>query len=89
MAPDAPDESVDLCKMAAGPVPGDAESNFDNPTTLAPTMLAVMSILVAWAILFTGARFYVNIRKLQLADCKCTWLSGLRSFNAHSLRLQC
>ncbi|EQL03605.1 hypothetical protein OCS_00685 [Ophiocordyceps sinensis CO18] len=64
----ATNSSVDLCKVPAAPAPPGLQSNFDNPTTLAPVLMAVMIILVVWAVSFTAARFYINIRRLKLAD---------------------
>lgn len=75
----ATNSSVDLCKVPAAPAPPGLQSNFDNPTTLAPVLMAVMIILVVWAVSFTAARFYINIRRLKLADCKCRTSSCLLS----------
>ena len=58
----------DLCLVPAGPPPAGQQSNFDNPTSLAPTKMSVLSILVLWGIVFTTGRFYANIRKLSVAD---------------------
>lgn len=62
------DPAVDLCQIPAGPSPN-GRSNFENPASLAPAMMSVMGILVAWGIAFTATRFYINVRKLGWADC--------------------
>lgn len=59
---------TDLCLVPAGPPPPGVEPNFVDPTSLAPVKMAITSILVAWGIIFTAGRFYVNLRKLSLAD---------------------
>lgn len=61
--------SIDLCQIPAAPAP-DGHSNFDNPTSLGPALMGVSAVTVAWGIIFTAARFYINIRKLVWADCK-------------------
>lgn len=60
--------SIDLCTVPAGPPPADQQSNFDIPTSLAPTKISVVSNLIAWGISFTMCRFYVNIRRLTCGD---------------------
>jgi hypothetical protein len=62
------DFTIDLCQVPAGPAP-DGRHNFDNPTTLAPTTIAVQTIMIVWAAVFTAARFYINLRKLGWGDC--------------------
>lgn len=62
------DTPIDLCQVPAGPPPPGVVPNFDNPTSLAPVKMAITSILVAWGIVFTAGRFYVNTRRLSLAD---------------------
>jgi hypothetical protein len=62
--------STDLCLISAAPPSNGGQSNFDDPVSLAPVMMAVLSIVVAWATVFTAARLYVNIRKLNWSDCE-------------------
>ncbi|KAF7527302.1 hypothetical protein G7054_g10534 [Neopestalotiopsis clavispora] len=62
------DSSIDLCQVPAMPAPNGGQSNFDNPTTLGPTLIAVITLMVLWGIVFTGARLYMNFRKLDWAD---------------------
>jgi hypothetical protein len=59
---------TDLCLVPAGPPPAGRQINFDDPTSLAPVKMTVISILVLWSIVFTAGRFYVNLRKLCLGD---------------------
>jgi hypothetical protein len=66
MASDLP--AVDLCLVPAGPVPHGHHSNFEDPTSLTPVKMAVASLLIFWAVIFTSGRIYVSIRKLSLAD---------------------
>jgi hypothetical protein len=66
MASDLP--AVDLCLIPAGPVPHGHHSNFEHPSSLTPVKMAVVSLLIFWAVVFTSGRIYVNIRKLSLAD---------------------
>jgi hypothetical protein len=58
----------DLCLIPAGQAPDGRSSNLVNPASLAPAKLAVMSVLVFWATVFTAGRFCVNIRKLLPGD---------------------
>ncbi|OAL01488.1 hypothetical protein IQ06DRAFT_335785 [Phaeosphaeriaceae sp. SRC1lsM3a] len=59
---------TDLCQVPAGPPPPGVEPNFIDPTSLAPAKMTILSILVAWGIVFTSGRFYVNFRRLSLTD---------------------
>ncbi|OTA70054.1 hypothetical protein K449DRAFT_427565 [Hypoxylon sp. EC38] len=63
----AMNSSLDLCQIPAGPAP-DGHSSFDNSATLAPVLIALTAITVAWGIIFTTTRFYINFRKLNWAD---------------------
>ncbi|GIJ98279.1 hypothetical protein Aspvir_000395 [Aspergillus viridinutans] len=59
---------TDLCAIpAAQPPPGQAP-NFVNPPSLASATIAVTTVTLAWAALFTAARLYTNFRKLTWAD---------------------
>ena len=68
--------STDACLIPAGPPPEGKQSNFNNPTSLGPTVIAVMTIMVVWGAIFTICRFYVNLRKLRLSDCEFWSLNG-------------
>jgi hypothetical protein len=59
---------TDLCLVPAGLAPAGHQSNLIDPVSLAPTKIAVVSILVAWGIIFTSGRFYVNFQRLFLGD---------------------
>ncbi|KAH9984589.1 hypothetical protein F4779DRAFT_612271 [Xylariaceae sp. FL0662B] len=59
--------TIDLCQVPAAPAP-DGHRNFENTESLAPALIAVTTIGVAWGILFTTIRFYINFGKLGLAD---------------------
>jgi hypothetical protein len=58
-------QSFDLCAISetGGPVP-------ENPETLERSLVAVSTVMTAWALLFTSARIYTNKRRLKAADCK-------------------
>jgi len=42
--------------------------NLTNPKTLRTSLIAVSTVMTAWAALFTAARMYTNFRKLKVAD---------------------
>lgn len=60
--------AIDLCQVPAGAPPEGQVSNFVDPPSLGPVLISVMSITVAWAALFTGARIYINFRRLRWGD---------------------
>lgn len=66
--------STDLCVIPAAPAPVGVTSNFDTPISMAPALIGVLALTLAWGIIFTSARFFVNIRKLDWADCE--WYPG-------------
>ncbi|KAI1752380.1 hypothetical protein F4782DRAFT_152608 [Xylaria castorea] len=60
---------VNLCTVAAAPPPPDGySSNFNNPTSLGPVLIGVITFTTIWAIVFTSARLYISFRKLGWAD---------------------
>jgi len=61
---------TDLCLIPAVSAPNGQKSNFDDPASLAPAIMAVLTIMVLWATIFTAARLYINVRKLNVSDCK-------------------
>ncbi|KAK3937250.1 hypothetical protein QBC46DRAFT_416578 [Diplogelasinospora grovesii] len=60
--------SINLCQVPAAPAPDGTVSNFVNPPSLAAALMSVEGIMTAFAIFFSVARLYVNIRKLVWAD---------------------
>lgn len=60
---------IDLCKVPALRPPPGLVSNFVNPTTLAPATWAVCLILTIVSVSLVVCRLYMNVRKLDLADC--------------------
>ncbi|GFF49232.1 NADPH-dependent 1-acyldihydroxyacetone phosphate reductase [Aspergillus lentulus] len=59
---------TDLCTIPAAQPPPGRTSNFVNPPNLAAETIAVTTVTLAWATLFTTARLYTNFRKLTWAD---------------------
>ncbi|PKX99263.1 uncharacterized protein P174DRAFT_416950 [Aspergillus novofumigatus IBT 16806] len=59
---------TDLCAIPAAQPPAGQTSNFVNPPNLAAETIAVITVTLAWATLFTAARLYTNFRKLTWAD---------------------
>ncbi|KAI1307421.1 hypothetical protein F5Y03DRAFT_119840 [Xylaria venustula] len=56
---------IDLCSVPAGmPPPGETS----NSLSLAPTMIAVGTIVTLWALLFVVIRIWENRQKLLVAD---------------------
>ncbi|TRX90810.1 hypothetical protein FHL15_008389 [Xylaria flabelliformis] len=68
---------VDLCKVPAAPPPDGYSSNFNNPTTLGPALIGVITFTTIWAIVFTSARIYINFRKLGWADYRSELINTL------------
>lgn len=69
--------SIDLCAYPAAAPPDGGSSNFDNPVSLAATVLSVEITLTSFAALIVASRIYVNWTQLHLADCKFTPRSKL------------
>lgn len=61
---------IDLCAIPAAQPPAGQTPNFVDPPSLAAVTIAVTTVVLAWATLFTVVRVYTNYRKLKLADCK-------------------
>ncbi|KAI2471076.1 hypothetical protein F4781DRAFT_141846 [Annulohypoxylon bovei var. microspora] len=59
---------VDLCKLPSADPPEGEISNLENPYSLAPIMIAVATIVTAWALLFVAVRVWVNRRNLKVTD---------------------
>ncbi|KAI1158000.1 hypothetical protein F5B18DRAFT_642846 [Nemania serpens] len=59
---------VDPCQVPAAPAPDGYTTNFNNPISLGPALIGVITFTVIWAIVFTSARFYINFRKLGWSD---------------------
>ncbi|KAI1736455.1 hypothetical protein F4680DRAFT_469091 [Xylaria scruposa] len=59
---------TDLCSVPAGTPPPGETYNLTNPYSLAPTMIAVSTVVTSWAFLFVVIRIWNNRRKLLAAD---------------------
>lgn len=62
--------SINLCDYPAAAPPKGSSSNFDNPVSLAATVLSVEITLTTLATLIVISRIYVNRTQLRIADCK-------------------
>lgn len=60
---------INLCEIPALQPPPGHVSNFVNPTTLAPVTWAICLILTICSISLVALRLWMNIRKLDMADC--------------------
>ncbi|KAM7213477.1 hypothetical protein V8F06_011152 [Rhypophila decipiens] len=87
---------MDLCKIPAMMPPPGVIPNFEDPTTLAPTIIGVSSVLTAIATVFTIGRIINNyqVRNIRIADYIIVlgwmgsvgyWISimGLTRFHRH------
>lgn len=70
---------LDLCLFPAGTPPDGQLPNFENPTTYAPTVIAVSAVVLFFAALFTGCRLLANWKKLTWGDC--TPLARLNNYS--------
>lgn len=70
---------LDLCLFPAGTPPDGQLSNFENPPTYAPTVIAVSVVVLFFATLFTGCRLLANWKKLTWGDC--TPLAQLNNYS--------
>jgi hypothetical protein len=61
---------INLCEIPALQAPRGQVSNFVNPTTLAPVTWAICLILTIFSVSLVVLRLAMNIRKLDVADCK-------------------
>ncbi|RHZ58925.1 uncharacterized protein CDV56_103076 [Aspergillus thermomutatus] len=59
---------TDLCAIPAAQPPSGQTPNLVNPPSLAGATIAVTTVTLAWAVVFTAARLYTNFRKLTWAD---------------------
>ena len=58
--------------IPAGQPPPGISSNFIDPQTLTPTIVAISMIMMTWTILFVIVRLYANAytpRGLRIDDC--------------------
>lgn len=62
---------IDLCQISAMMPPPGVVPNFENPTTLAPAIISVSSLLTAVATVFVIGRIINNyqVRNIKIADC--------------------
>lgn len=61
---------INLCEIPALKAPPGQVSNFVNPTTLAPVTWAICLILTIFSVSLVVLRLCMNIRELNVADCK-------------------
>lgn len=61
---------IDLCLFAAATPPKGITSNFINPPTYAPVVIAVSSVMMGLATLFTVGRLIANWKNLTWSDRK-------------------
>jgi hypothetical protein len=61
---------IDLCAYPVGPPPEGKVSNFDDPPSLAPVIIAVCAIMTALDLLVAGGRLYANRKQLAWSDCE-------------------
>lgn len=60
---------MDLCAIPGGHPPDGVLPNFENPPSLAPAMIAVMTLMSTFSILIVAGRLYVNRTRLHASDC--------------------
>lgn len=61
---------IDLCLFPAAIPPSGVTSNFTDPPTYAPAVLAVSIVMMALSIIFTSGRLFANRKQLLWSDCK-------------------
>lgn len=61
---------MDLCAMPGGQPPKGVVPNFENPHSLAPAMIAVISFMTTLSVLVVAGRLSVNRANLHASDCK-------------------
>lgn len=61
---------TDLCKIPAAVPPPGVIPKLGGPAPLAPAIVAVSAVMLAFSTIFIVGRVWVNIRKLKTADCK-------------------
>lgn len=59
---------INLCEFAAAIPPHGLESNFVDPPTFAPTVIAVSAIMMTSALVFTAGRMFANRKEWTLTD---------------------
>ncbi|KAH8892600.1 hypothetical protein GQ53DRAFT_822805 [Thozetella sp. PMI_491] len=59
---------MDLCAIPAGIPPDGVIPDFENPPSLAPAMIATITILSAASVSITFGRLYANRRRLHISD---------------------
>ncbi|KAJ0110040.1 hypothetical protein J7T55_014843 [Diaporthe amygdali] len=77
---------LDLCLFPAGTPPDGVKSNFTNPPTYAPVVIAVTVVVLFFASLFTGCRLLANWKKLTWTD-HCNTLALIFSLAQSGLML--
>lgn len=64
---------TDLCKIPAAVPPPGVIPKLGGPAPLAPAIVAVSAVMLAFSTIFIVGRVWINIRKLKIADCKWKW----------------
>ncbi|KUI68094.1 hypothetical protein VM1G_04542 [Cytospora mali] len=64
----------DLCDVAAATPPKGVKSNFIDPPTFAPVVIAVSAIMMTSAISFTAGRLFANWKELTWSDRRLQYL---------------
>ena len=59
---------TDLSKVPAGKPPAGVTPNFENPSSLTPTLIGLCAFLIAWGTTFGIIRIWVNRKKLGVGD---------------------
>lgn len=59
---------TDLSKVPAGMPPPGVTPNFENPPSLAPTLIGMCTFLIAWGTTFMIIRVWVNFKRLGVGD---------------------
>ncbi len=63
-------DSGGLCAFPAAIPPDGVKPNFVDPETLAPVSIAVCTLSMTAAFIFTAGRLFANRRKLAWSDCE-------------------
>lgn len=61
---------IDLCLFAAATPPSGVSSNFTDPPTYAPAVLAISVVMMALSVFCTTGRLLANRKQLLWSDCK-------------------
>ncbi|KAH6853930.1 hypothetical protein B0I37DRAFT_18758 [Chaetomium sp. MPI-CAGE-AT-0009] len=67
--------NIDLCTLPAAKPPEGELTNFSDPGTLAPAVIAVCTVMMASSLVTTGGRLFANKSQLAWSDYCC--MAGL------------